>query len=214
MVSPLSLYTISSFLILNEKGKRVFNKYYTNPFVKYEEYEKSKEDPQYTSTKYLDLDISLSKKKQIEFEKLIFKKINEAYGSNSNTTKDIELLVNDNKVSIFQRINDLTFVLTSTSPSEDVNEILLQLSFEGIIKSLDLLLDGGIDLQSLNNNFDLLSLVVDESIDDGVVLQYDENAIINRITLMTEDEGQINLNNIAEKGLKSAWGFAKTRFAL
>ena len=214
MFSPLSLYTISSFLILNEKGKRVFNKYYTNPFVKYEEYEKSKEDPQYTATKSLDLDISLSKKKQIEFEKLIFKKINEAYGSNSNTTKDIELLVNDNKVSIFQRINDLTFVLTSTCPSEDVNEILLQLSFEGVIKSLDLLLDGGIDLQSLNNNFDLLSLVVDESIDDGVVLQYDENAIINRITLMTEDEGQINLNNIAEKGLKSAWGFAKTRFAL
>ncbi|XBW38370.1 hypothetical protein QEN19_003957 [Hanseniaspora menglaensis] len=214
MVSPLSLYTISSFLILNDKGKRVFNKYYTNPFTKYEGYEKSKLDPQYFTVNSVDLDISLSKKKQVEYEKLIFKKINEAYGSNTNTTKEIELIVYENKVAIFQRINDLTFILTSTSPSEEVNEILLQQSFEGITKSLDLLLDGVIDSDSLNSNFDLLSLVVDESIDDGVVLQYDENSIINRITLMTEDEGQINLNNIAEKGLKSAWGFAKTRFAL
>lgn len=214
MISPLSLYTISSFLILNEKGKRIFNKYYTNPFTKYEEYEKSKEDPNHNASDDSDLEIALSKTKQIEFEKLILKKINEAYEGNSSTTKDIELIVYDSKVSIFQRINGLTFVMTSTSPSEDVNEILLQQCFEGIVKALDLLLDGVIDSQSLNTNFDLLSLAVDESIDDGVVLQYDENAIINRITLMTEDEGQTNLNNIAEKGLKSAWGFAKTRFAL
>lgn len=214
MISPLSLYTISSFLILNEKGKRVFNKYYTNPFTKYEEYEKSKEDPSYNALNDADQEIALSKTKQIDFEKSILKKINEAYEGNSSTTKDIELIVYDSKVSIFQRINGLTFVLTSTSPSEDVNEILLQQCFEGIVKALDLLLDGVIDSQSLNTNFDLLSLTVDESIDDGVILQYDENAIINRITLMTEDEGQTNLNNIAEKGLKSAWGFAKTRFAL
>ncbi|KAF0267795.1 hypothetical protein FOG48_03142 [Hanseniaspora uvarum] len=205
--NPLSLYTISSFVILNDKGRRVYNRYYTNPFIKYEQYEKSKE----TGTNSSSTDVSLNKKKQVEYERIVYKKIKEQHISHN---KDIELLVLDTKTIIYQKINDLYFVMQSHSSSQNTNEILLQAVFEGIIKSLDLLLEGSIDLATILDNYDLLSLVVDEAIDDGIVLQFDESCIVNRITLMTEDEGQINLNNIAEKGFKSAWGFAKNRFSL
>ena len=205
--NPLSLYTISSFVILNDKGRRVYNRYYTNPFIKYQQYEKSKEPGVST----ISNDVSLNKKKQVEYERTVFKKIKEQHISHN---KDIELLVFDTKTIIYQKINDLYFVIQSHSSSQNTNEILLQSVFEGITDSLNLLLDGSLDLATILDNYDLLALVVDEAIDDGIVLQFDSSCIVNRITLMTEDEGQINLNNIAEKGLKSAWGFAKTRFSL
>ncbi|CAI8508460.1 unnamed protein product [Hanseniaspora opuntiae] len=178
--NPLSLYTISSFVILNDKGRRVFNKYYTNPFIKYQQYEKSKE----SSNTQVPEDLSLNKKKQVEYERNVYKKIKEQHISHN---KDIELLVLDTKTIIYQKVNDLV---------------------------LDLLLDGSVDFGTIIDNYDLLALVVDEAIDDGIVLQFEESCIVNRITLMTQDEGQININNIAEKGFKSAWGFAKNRFSL
>lgn len=205
--NPLSLYTISSFVILNDKGRRVFNKYYTNPFIKYQQYEKSKE----SSNTQVPEDLSLNKKKQVEYERNVYKKIKEQHISHN---KDIELLVLDTKTIIYQKVNDLYFVMQSNSSSQNTNEILLQAVFEGIIKSLDLLLDGSVDFGTIIDNYDLLALVVDEAIDDGIVLQFEESCIVNRITLMTQDEGQININNIAEKGFKSAWGFAKNRFSL
>jgi len=73
--NPLSLYTISSFVILNDKGRRVYNRYYTNPFIKYEQYEKSKE----TGTNSNSTDVSLNKKKQVEYERIVYKKIKEQH---------------------------------------------------------------------------------------------------------------------------------------
>ena len=57
-------------------------------------------------------------------------------------------------------------------------------------------------------NYDLLTLVVDETIDDGVIIETDGEAIAQRITRPPTSDGVVKVE-LTEQGLLNAYQMAK-----
>ncbi|KAL6941865.1 hypothetical protein ACO0QE_003024 [Hanseniaspora vineae] len=206
-MSGLSMDTIAAYLILDNKGERIYTNYYSNPFAKtsyYEALSESKKNGTYTEdTKDENGDLRFSVTTQRAFEQKLFKKTHK---------QNSDILIFDNHTVLYKEFSDVCLYLVSKSQEE--NELLLQMSFDGIKDALELVLEnGGIDKSNIKDNYDVVSLIIDEAIDDGVPLEFEGATIASRITTPPNVEAPITINNIKEKGLLGAWGFAKNKLA-
>ena len=93
--------------------------------------------------------------------------------------------------------------------SLDENELILQQAFNAFKDSLDLILNSGIDKKNIQENYDMVLLAIDETIDDGIILETDPATIASRVTKPPNNEPQMSLD--LDKGLLGAWGFAKSK---
>ncbi|QLG74872.1 hypothetical protein HG535_0H01990 [Zygotorulaspora mrakii] len=178
-MSSLSLYSVQAVLILDSAGKRVYAKYY--------------EPPHTGADKYKALSKSL--KKQTEFEKQLFQKTHK---------QDSEVLIFEDHLVLYKEYLDVTLYLLG---SMEENEIVLQQAFNAFKDSLDLILNSGIDKKNIQENYDMVLLAIDETIDDGIILETDPATIASRVTKPPSNDPQMDL----DKGLLGAWGFAKSK---
>lgn len=180
-MSSLSLYCVQAVLILDNTGKRVYAKYY--------------EPPHSTTDKHKVLLQSL--KRQTEFEKELFQKSHK---------QDSEILIFEDHLVLYKEYLDVTLYLLG---SLDENELILQQAFNAFKDSLDLILNSGIDKKNIQENYDMVLLAIDETIDDGIILETDPATIASRVTKPPNNEPQMSLD--LDKGLLGAWGFAKSK---
>lgn len=73
---------------------------------------------------------------------------------------------------------------------------------------------GATDKRTIVENYDLVSLTIDEIIDDGIILETDPVMIASRVSRAPAADAP-NMKNIdlSEQGLMNAWEFGKRRLA-
>ena len=182
-MSSCSLYSVQAILILDNQGNRVYAEYYSPP---------SEGNTDEASSSLLN-----STTKQLEFEKKLFKK---TFKRNS------DIMLFENHLVLFKEYIDVTIYLIGDSSE---NELVLQSALDALGDSLEIVLSNGIDKKSVEENFDLVLLDIDEVVDNGIILETDAATIASRITKRPANENAIAID--LDKGLLSAWGFAKSK---
>ena len=182
-MSSCSLYSVQAILILDSQGNRVYAEYYRPPF-------EGNTDEAFSS-------LLSSTTKQLEFEKKLFKK---TFKRNS------DVMLFENHLVLFKEYIDVTIYLIGDSSE---NELVLQSALDALGDSLEIVLSNGIDKKSVEENFDLVLLDIDEVVDNGIILETDAATIASRITKRPANETAIAID--LDKGLLSAWGFAKSK---
>lgn len=187
----ISLYTVSAVLILDNEGQRLYSKYYqTNS--------PNSNNVELTTNQYKN------QSQQLKFESEIFKKINKIH-------QDIILF--DNHLITYKQTNDIILILV-TSINE--NESLIYSLTTNLNEALTILLDNTLDKQTILEKYDLISLGIDETIDDGIILEIDPAIIVSRVTNSASSSNisnELNLNKIdlSERGLFNAFSFASKK---
>ncbi|RCK62910.1 Coatomer subunit zeta [Candida viswanathii] len=193
----ISLYTVSAVLILDNEGNRLFAKYY-KPSL-----------PEDTTTTTTSSSNGIkfphqfdTQQQQLKFEKTLFDKI---YKVNQ------DILLYDNHLVTYKQTNDVVLVLVS--PVNE-NESLIYSTLSNLSEALTILLNNTVDKQTILEKFDMVSLAIDETIDDGIIIEYDPATIVSRVTNppVAGLDG-VNLKNIdiSEKGLFNALSFASKK---
>ncbi|KAJ3537873.1 hypothetical protein NM688_g6605 [Phlebia brevispora] len=169
----LSLYTVSAFVIIDTDGHRVLAKYY-HPSG----------DPNPSSKKLTTL------KDQRAFEKGLWQKTKKAGG---------EIILFDGFLAVYKHSLDLICYIIG---DQSANELMLLSALVSFSDAANLLLRNQLEKRSVLENLDLVLLCLDETIDDGVIVETDSTAIASRVSRPKADTTEIVIN---EQTLMSAY---------
>lgn len=124
----------------------------------------------------------------------------------------VDILLSEKYAAVVKMQTDLYFYVVGT---QDDNELMLSEVLETIVDALDALFSGQLEKRTLLENFDLLVLVVDEILEDGVILDLDYTSVAQRIGGSSEG-GLVDkkkdllssfLGSAGEQISKSLWSF-------
>lgn len=177
----LSLYTITGFLIIDTDGHRVLAKYYhpkNHPHV----------EAQQSRLRTL--------KEQRAFEKGLFQKTKKAGG---------DIILYDGSLAVYKHSLDLIFYLLA-EPEE--NELMVHAALTAFADALHILLRGQVEKRGVLESLDLVLLCLDETIDDGVIVETDAAAIASRVSRPKADSTEIVIN---EQTLMNAYMTVKEK---
>ncbi|KAF2877924.1 Longin-like domain-containing protein [Massariosphaeria phaeospora] len=192
MAGPLSLFSVSAILILAiDDGSRILTKYYSNPHP-----------PAGNPTDYPGQIAYKTVKDQKAFEKGLLEKT-------AKQTTDIILY--DQKVIVFKMESDVMLYVVGGS---DENEVLLYSVVLALRDSLNILLKNSVDKRTVIENYDLVSLAVDELVDDGIILETDPVIVASRVSRPpAQDMTSMKNIDLSEQGFLNAWEFGKRQLA-
>ncbi|KAI0692869.1 coatomer protein [Cerioporus squamosus] len=175
----LSLYTVTAFLIIDTDGHRVLAKYY-HP----------KGHPNGESKKLTTL------KEQRAFEKGLFQKTKKAGG---------DIILYDSHLAVYKHSLDLIFYIIG-DPTE--NELMLNAALVAFSDAVMLLLRNQVEKRGVLENLDLVLLCLDETIDDGIIVETDSTTIASRVSRPRADTTEIVIN---EQTILSAYQTVKEK---
>ncbi|RMZ86915.1 hypothetical protein DV736_g5861, partial [Chaetothyriales sp. CBS 134916] len=137
-------------------------------------------------------------KEQKAFEKGLLEKT-------AKQTSDVILY--DNKVVVFKAESDVMLYVVG---SADENEILLYNVVLALRDTLSILLKNSTDKRTIVENYDLVTLAIDEIVDDGIVLETDPVMVATRVSKPPAQDAP-NMKNIdlSEQGIQNLWEFGK-----
>jgi len=177
-MSNFSLYSISAFLVLDTEGNRVLAKYYPRP--------KDASVP--------DSKIS-SVKEQKAFEKGLWEKTKKPGG---------DVILYESHLALFKHSLDLIFYIIGSSTE---NELMLVAALNAFSDALSMLLRNQVEKRSVLENLDMVLLCLDETIDDGVIIETDSTAIASRVSRPQAASGSEMVLN--EQAVAAAVGTVK-----
>ncbi|KAF2012259.1 snare-like protein [Aaosphaeria arxii CBS 175.79] len=191
MARPLSLFSVNAILILAiDDGSRILTKYYSNPH------------PPQGATEYPGQIAYKTVKDQKAFEKGLLEKT-------AKQTTDIILY--DQKVIVFKMESDVMLYVVGGA---EENEVLLYSVVLALRDSLNILLKNSVDKRTIVENYDLVSLAVDELVDDGIILETDPVIVASRVSRPpAQDMASMKNIDLSEQGLMNAWEFGKRTLA-
>ncbi|KAI7872418.1 Longin-like domain-containing protein [Spinellus fusiger] len=137
-------------------------------------------------------------KDQKTFEKGLFDKTKRAQG---------EVILYDNKVVLYRSNIDIFFYVVG---SLEENELILLSMLNAFYDAVSTLLRFQVEKRSVMDNLDLVVLCLDETVDGGIILEIDSNAIVNRVSKPRLDVVDIPFS---EQTLLQAYQTAKDKFA-
>ncbi|KAF2102057.1 snare-like protein [Rhizodiscina lignyota] len=192
MAPNMSLFSVNAVLILSTDDSRILTKYYSPPHP-----------PAGTpanSTNYPGANPYPSLKDQKAFEKGLLEKT-------AKQTSDIILY--DNRVVVFKMESDVMLYVVG---GVDENEILLYSVILALRDSLNILLKSSVDKRTIIENYDLVSLAIDEIVDDGIVLETDPIIVASRVSRPpAQDMASMKGIDLSEQGLLNAWEMVKVK---
>lgn len=137
---------------------------------------------------------------QHAFEQQLYKSVHKS-GS--------EVALVDLLLVVFRELVDVSVLVVG---GLEENEALLNAVLAGLVEALAVLTKvPAVDKGILSENYDLLALAVDETVDEGVVLETDAAVIASRVTEATGEENLPKIE-LSEKGIRNAWSFAKSNW--
>jgi hypothetical protein len=175
----LSLYSVNAFLILDTEGHRVLAKYY-----------RPKGHPQGEPKDLLTL------KEQRAFEKGLWQKTKKPGG---------DIILYDAHLAVYKHSLDLIFYLVG-GPSE--NELMLHSALIAFSDAVHMLLRNSVEKRGVLENLDLVLLCLDETIDDGIIVETDSTTIASRVSRPKADTTEIVIN---EQTIMSAYQTVKEK---
>ncbi|GAB7341022.1 hypothetical protein MBLNU457_7353t2 [Dothideomycetes sp. NU457] len=187
----MSLFSVNAILILScDDSSRVLAKYYSAPHP----------PANVQGNNYPGANPYPTVKEQKAFEKGLLEKT-------AKQTSDIILY--DNKVIVFKMESDVMLYVVGGA---DENEILLYSVILALRDSLNILLKNSVDKRTIIENYDLVSLAVDEIVDDGIILETDPVIVSSRVSRPPQqDMASVQGIDLSEEGLMKAWQFGKAK---
>ncbi|KAE9382098.1 coatomer subunit zeta [Stipitochalara longipes BDJ] len=199
MAPSMSLFSVNAILILNsDDGSRVFAKYYSTP---HHTAGATHTNAPTAQTPYPDV------KSQKAFEKGLVEKT-------AKQTADIILY--DNRIVLYKSESDVMMYVVG---GVDENEIMLYNVILALRDSLHLLFKyapitsrQSVDKRTIIENYDLVSLAIDEIVDDGIILETDPTIIVQRVSKApTQDVTQLKGIDLSEQGMNNLAQFGKAK---
>lgn len=102
-----------------------------------------------------------------------------------------DIIIYNDKVVLYKSTLDLIIYLVG---SNDENELILNSVLNGLYDSISMLLRHQIEKRSILENLDMVLLALDETIDDGIILETDSTAIASRVSRPKADSSDIVIN--------------------
>ncbi|KAK7472209.1 Golgi-to-ER vesicle coat component [Stygiomarasmius scandens] len=180
----LSLYSINAFIILDSEGHRVLAKYYKPKSLQ--------GHPQGESKDFLTL------KEQKAFEKGLYTKTKKPGG---------DIILYDGHLAVYKHSLDLILYFIA-GPTE--NELMLSTALNSLVDAMSLLLRNQLEKRGVLENLDLVLLCLDETVDDGIIVDTDAAAIASRVSRSRPDTTEININ---EQTIMNAYQTVRDRVA-
>lgn len=137
-------------------------------------------------------------KEQKTFEKGLFNKTNK---------QNADVIIYDNHVVVYKQVADVILYIVARSLNE--NEAMLYQVIVGLRDALDILLAHNIDKRTILENFDLIALAIDETIDSGIILEVDPVVIAARTSKAPTSEPTFNNIELNEQGVSQNTLFLK-----
>ncbi|KAL0955637.1 hypothetical protein HGRIS_001870 [Hohenbuehelia grisea] len=161
----LSLYSVNAFIIMDTEGHRVLAKYY-----------RPKGHPQGEPKGLLTL------KEQKAFEKGLWQKTKKPGG---------DIILFDGHLAVYRHSLDLILYFIA-GPSE--NELMISSALSALTDALQMLLRNQLEKRGVLENLDLVLLCLDETLDDGIIMDTDSTAIASRVSRPRADTTEIVIN--------------------
>ena len=183
----LTLYTTQAVVLLDAEGHRLFAKYFEPLAAK---------DAPAPPTMPAGLAPLVARnpfptlKQQQKFEQSIWDKARRASG---------DLFQYEGHLVMFKASYDVyLFVI---APDRE-NELMIHSFLQSLYDTLTILLQSQVDKRTVLDNLDLVTIAIDESVDDGcvratdrsIILETDSAAIANRVTRTRPDTIEVQLN--------------------
>ena len=172
-MTNLTLYSVTALLLLDSAGNRIIAKYYSPPAAA--QHASSSGGPAAaaplppnTPRQLIASNPFSTLKDQRSFEKTVLEKVSKrgtASASPSSISGATEVQLLDSNLLLSKSSVDVHLVVVA--PAEE-NELLVSSVLSNLWEAMGMLLAGqGIEKRSLLENLDLITLAVDEAIDDG-----------------------------------------------
>ncbi|KAI0391975.1 snare-like protein [Xylariaceae sp. FL0594] len=175
----MSLQSVTAVLILSiDDGQRIFAKYYNSPHH-------APTGGSTPSNPYPDL------KSQKAFEKGLLEKTAKQTG---------DIILYDNKLVLYKTESDLMMYVVGGA---EENEVLLYNVILALRDSLHLLFKQSVDKRTVVENYDLVSLAIDEIVDDGVILETDPTIIVQRVSKAPTQDVNLSRIDLSEQGVNN-----------
>ncbi|KAH0595993.1 hypothetical protein MHUMG1_06543 [Metarhizium humberi] len=217
-MSPgMTLFSVQAVLILGtEDGARILAKYYSSPHsttgsefpswprgrcyqTRPKPYKLTTPRPHgdtaTSSNPYPDL------KAQKAFEKGLIEKTAKQTG---------DIILYDNRIVLYKLESDIMIYVVG---SLEENEILLYNTVLAIRDSLHLVFKQSVDKRTIIENYDLVSLAIDEIVDDGVILETDPTIIVQRVSRAPAQDVPIGRIDLSEQGVNNLAQLGKSKLA-
>ena len=104
-----------------------------------------------------------------------------------------DIILYQNHLVLFRPALDFSIFLVGP---ESENELMLSATLTALHDAVATLLRHQLEKRAILENLDLVVLCLDETIDDGIVLETDSTAIAARVSRPRPDAGAVDLSNI------------------
>ncbi|KAH7163044.1 Longin-like domain-containing protein [Dactylonectria estremocensis] len=190
-MSPgMTLFSIQAILILGtEDGARIFAKYFSSP------HSAPNASASSSVSSYSDV------KSQKAFEKGLLEKTAKQTG---------DIILYDNRIVLYKMESDVMMYVVG---SVDENEILLYNTILALRDSLHLLFKQSVDKRTIVENYDLVSLAIDEIVDDGIILETDPTIIVQRVSRAPTQDLPVGRIDLSEQGVNNLAQLGKSKLA-
>ncbi|KAI0144268.1 snare-like protein [Xylariaceae sp. FL1272] len=174
----MSLQAVTAVIILSiDDGSRIFAKYYNAPH--------HAPTGSTTTSPYSDV------KSQKSFEKGLLEKTAKQTG---------DIILYDNKLVLYKMESDVMMYVVAGA---DENEVLLYNVILALRDSLHLLFKQSVDKRTVVENYDLVSLAIDEIVDDGIILETDPTIIVQRVSKAPTQDVNLSRIDLSEQGVNN-----------
>ncbi|MDI1489827.1 MAG: Golgi-to-ER vesicle coat component [Ramalina farinacea] len=204
MAPNLSLFSVNAILLLSTDDRsRILTKYYSPPHHHHHHQHNTQsgsKDHHHTSNSD-DLNPYPTLKEQKAFEKGLLEKTNKGTG---------DIILYDGRVVCYKMEGDVMMYAVG-GPEE--NEILLFGVVLALRDSLSILLKNSTDKRTLIENYDLVSLAIDEICDDGIILEVDPVIVASRVSRPPPQDVQLKGVDFSEQGVYNLLEIGKNKLA-
>jgi len=121
----------------------------------------------------------VNKQRQETFEAKLFSK--------TKAQPLAEIVILDDYAAVYKSSGDLTFYAIG---HKDENELLLLQVLNVFRESMDILLRNQVEKKTMLENLDYVLLTMDELVDNGIILEWDVDEIVKRVSLKTAIESE------------------------
>ncbi|KAK3180227.1 Golgi-to-ER vesicle coat component [Lecanicillium sp. MT-2017a] len=188
-MSPgMTLFSVQAVLVLGaEDGARIFAKYFNAPHA--------------SATGGTPKNPYPDTKAQKAFEKGLIDKTGKQTG---------DIILYDNRIVLYKLESDVMIYVVGAA---DENEILLYNTVLAIRDSLHLLFKQSVDKRTIVENYDLVSLAIDEIVDDGIILETDPTIVVQRVSRAPTQDLPVGRIDLSEQGVNNLAQLGKSKLA-
>ena len=177
----------SPVLLLDSEGNRLYTRYYQPPA--FNNVEAGAVPPglaPWMRNPYQ------THKQQRTLEKAVLDKARRASG---------DMLQYDSNLVLFKASYD-TYLFVIAPERE--NELMMQSFLTSLFDALEVILQSQVDRHTVLENLDVVTLAIDETVDDGIILETDSTAIAGRVTRPRAETIEVQINEQSALRLTSA----------